>query len=104
MLCGQSKKHNYKLTVFKYLAVRAELLFYDNVPVNKLGLKREQLTNREYLAADMIEAGNEFGPDTQYGSALIRVGQAEKRYLQFVAMDFFEKNNFPLLIQTIKQY
>ena len=62
-----------------FLAVRAEMLFYDNVPVNKLGLKREQLTNHEYLGGDMIEAGNEFGPDTQYGSALIRVGQAEKR-------------------------
>ena len=61
------------------LAVRAELLFYDNVPVSKLGLKREQLTNHEYLGGDMIEAGNEFGPDTPYGSALIRVGQAEKR-------------------------
>lgn len=61
------------------LAVRAELLLYDNVPVSKLGLKREQLTNHEYLGADMIEAGNEFGPTTPYGSALIRVGQAEKR-------------------------
>lgn len=56
------------------------MMFNDNVPMNKLGLKREQMTNHEYLGADMIEAGNEFGPDTQYGSALIRVGQAEKRW------------------------
>ena len=62
-----------------FAAVRAEIMFNDNVPMNKLGLKREQLTNHEYLGSDMIEAGNEFGPDTQYGSALIRVGQAEKR-------------------------
>ena len=55
-------------------------MFNDNVPMNKLGLKREQMTNHEYLGSDMIEAGNEFGPDTQYGSALIRVGQAEKRW------------------------
>ena len=57
------------------------MLLYDNVPVSKLGLKREQLTNHEYLGADMIEAGNEFGPETPYGSALIRVGQAEKRFV-----------------------
>lgn len=72
-------KNNTAAVIVPNPAVRAEMLFYDNVPVNKLGLKREQLTNHEYLGGDMIEAGNEFGPDTQYGSALIRVGQAEKR-------------------------
>ena len=41
------------------------------------------MTNHEYLGNDMIEAGNEFGPDTQYGSSLIRVGQAEKRWVNF---------------------
>ena len=54
------------------------MLFYDNVPMNKLGLKREQLTNHEYLGGDMIEAGNEFSSGTPYGSALIRVGQTEQ--------------------------
>ena len=54
-------------------------MLYDNIPAKQLGLKREMMTNHEYLGNDMIEAGNEFGPDTQYGSSLIRVGQAEKR-------------------------
>lgn len=72
-------KNNTAAVIVPNPAVRAEIMFNDNVPMNKLGLKREQMTNHEYLGADMIEAGNEFGPDTQYGSALIRVGQAEKR-------------------------
>ena len=62
-----------------FLAARAEILFYDNVPVDKLGMKNERLTNLEYLSMDMIEAGNEFGSETPYGAALIRVGQSEQR-------------------------
>ena len=62
-----------------FLAARAEILFFDNVPVDKLGLKNERLTNLEYLGTDMIEAGNDFGTETPYGSALIQVGQSEKR-------------------------
>ena len=62
-----------------YLAVRAELQFYDNVPVDKLGLKTERLTNLEYLGEDMVEAGTEFGPDTPYGAALLRVGHTQQR-------------------------
>jgi len=38
-----------------------------------------RLTNLEYLGNDMTEAGNEFGVNTPYGSALIRVGQTEQR-------------------------
>jgi len=72
-------KNNTAAVIVPNPAVRAEIMFNDNVPMNKLGLKREQMTNHEYLGGDMIEAGNEFGPDTPYGSALIRVGQAEKR-------------------------
>ena len=60
-------------------AARAESLFFDNVPVDKIGLKNERLTNLEYLGNDMIEAGNEFGTGTPYGSALIRVGQTEQK-------------------------
>jgi endophilin-B len=37
------------------------------------------LTNLEYLGNDMTEAGNEFGVNTPYGSALVRVGQTEQR-------------------------
>ena len=60
-------------------AARAESLFFDNVPVDKIGLKNERLTNLEYLGNDMIEAGNEFGTGTPYGAALVRVGQAEQK-------------------------
>ena len=57
------------------LAVRAELLFY-----GKLGMKNERQTNLEYLGDDMIEAGNEFGTETPYGSALVRVGTTQQRW------------------------
>ena len=67
------------ITYLLSIAARAEILFFDNIPVDKLGLKNERLTNLEYLGADMIEAGNEFGCETPYGSALIKVGHAEQR-------------------------
>lgn len=51
---------------------------FDNVPVDKIGLKNTRLSNLEYLGHDMVEAGNEFGAGTPYGSALIRVGQTEQ--------------------------
>ena len=60
-------------------AARAETLFFDNIPVDKIGMKNERLTNLEYLGNDMTEAGNEFGTGTPYGGALIRVGQAEQK-------------------------
>lgn len=41
--------------------------------------KPTRLSNLEYLGLDMIEAGGEFGQDSAYGSALIRVGQAEQK-------------------------
>ena len=69
-----------KFTRTVLLAVRAELLFYDNIPVDKLGMKNERQTNLEYLGDDMIEAGNEFGTDTPYGSALVRVGTTQHRW------------------------
>jgi len=60
-------------------AQRAESMFFDNVPVDKIGIKNERQTNLEYLSTDMIEAGNEFGAATQYGAALIRVGQTQAK-------------------------
>ena len=85
-----------------YLAARAESLFFDSVPVDKigkkksfvinlaptyffsnLGIKNERMSNLEYLGNDMIEAGNEFGTTTPYGAALIRVGHTEKKYNKF---------------------
>lgn len=41
--------------------------------------KSKRLSNLEYLGLDMIEGGGEFGQDGAYGSALIKVGQAEQK-------------------------
>ncbi|XP_019540652.1 endophilin-B1 isoform X1 [Aedes albopictus] len=41
--------------------------------------KPKRLSNLEYLGLDMIEGGGEFGQDGAYGSALIKVGQAEQK-------------------------
>ncbi|XP_045623102.1 endophilin-B1 isoform X2 [Procambarus clarkii] len=38
-----------------------------------------RLSNLEYLGLDMVQAGNEFGSGTAYGSALLKVGGAEQR-------------------------
>ena len=44
---------------------------FDNMPVDKIGLKDTRLSNLEYLGGDMIEAGNEFGPSTPYGEIMV---------------------------------
>jgi len=59
-------------------AARLETFMFDNVPVDRIGLKNTRLTNLEYLGADMVEGGNEFGAGTPYGAALIRVGQTQQ--------------------------
>ncbi|XP_018321950.1 endophilin-B1 isoform X1 [Agrilus planipennis] len=46
-----------------------------------------RLSNIEHLGLDMIEFGNEIGPGTSYGSALIKVGQCEQKLGQ-VERDF----------------
>ena len=47
---------------------------------DKMEKKRpSRLSNLEYLGLDMIEAGNEFGPGTVYGSTLVKVGQCEQK-------------------------
>lgn len=38
-----------------------------------------RLSNLEYLGLDMVQAGNDFGSGTPYGSALLKVGGAEQR-------------------------
>ncbi|XP_020786224.1 endophilin-B1a [Boleophthalmus pectinirostris] len=38
-----------------------------------------RLNNHELLGQSMIEAGNEFGPGTAYGNALIKCGETEKQ-------------------------
>ncbi|XP_065226265.1 endophilin-B1 isoform X2 [Planococcus citri] len=54
--------------------------------------KPNRLSTLEYLGIDMIEAGNEFGPGTSYGSALIKVGQCEQR-LGSIERDFIHSAN-----------
>uniref|UniRef100_A0A0A9YCG1 Endophilin-B1 n=1 Tax=Lygus hesperus TaxID=30085 RepID=A0A0A9YCG1_LYGHE len=41
--------------------------------------KPNRLSNLEYLGQDMIDAGNDFGPGTPYGAALLKVGQTEQK-------------------------
>jgi len=72
-------KNNSAAVLVPNPAARAESLFFDSVPVDKIGIKNERMSNLEYLGNDMIEAGNEFGTTTPYGAALIRVGHTEKK-------------------------
>lgn len=61
--------------------------------LEKIDKKRpNRLSNLEYLGLDMIEAGNEFGPGTSYGSALIKVGQCEQR-LGAIEREFINNAN-----------
>jgi len=85
-------KNNAAAVLVPNPAARAESLLFDNIPVDKIGIKNERLTNLEYLGNDMIEAGNEFGSTTPYGSALIRVGQTEKK-LGIIEKEFIRSGN-----------
>ncbi|XP_015375068.1 PREDICTED: endophilin-B1 isoform X2 [Diuraphis noxia] len=51
--------------------MRVENLFF-------LDKKKSGLSSSEYLGIAMTEAGNDFGPDTAYGSALIKVGNIQQ--------------------------
>ncbi|XP_014663884.1 PREDICTED: endophilin-B1-like [Priapulus caudatus] len=60
-----------------------------------LDMKRDRVTNHELLGLYMIEAGNDFGPGTAYGSTLVKCGQmernignAEKEYIHKVNNNF----------------
>jgi len=89
-------KNNATAVLIPNPAARAESLFFDNVPVDKIGLKNERLTNLEYLGNDMIEAGNEFGTGTPYGTSLIRVGQTEQK-LGLLEKDYIRSGNEGLI-------
>lgn len=41
--------------------------------------KPNRLSNLEYLGQDMIDAANDFGPGTAYGSTLLKVGMCEQK-------------------------
>ncbi|KAE8742672.1 hypothetical protein FOCC_FOCC011801 [Frankliniella occidentalis] len=64
---------------------------------DKIEKKRpNRLSNLEYLGLDMIDAGNEFGPGTAYGSALLKVGQCEQK-LGTTERDFIASANHSIV-------
>ena len=71
-------------------AARLETFMFDNVPMDKIGLKDTRLSNLEYLGNDMIESGNEFGPATPYG-------ERKKRTLSPLMMVFLSPTCFSLV-------
>ncbi|CAH3021499.1 unnamed protein product [Porites evermanni] len=55
--------------------MRAEEFVYEKLDKPK----PPRLTESETLGQSMIEAGNDFGPGTNYGSALVKCGETEKK-------------------------
>ncbi|XP_046606394.1 endophilin-B1 isoform X2 [Neodiprion virginianus] len=62
---------------------RIEDFFFEKIDKKK----PNRLSNLEYVGIDMIEAGNDFGPGTAYGGALIKVGQCQQKLGQ-IERDF----------------
>ncbi|ESO85878.1 hypothetical protein LOTGIDRAFT_130216 [Lottia gigantea] len=52
---------------------RMEDLLYEKLEKKK----KDRVTNAEQLGLYMVDAGNDYGPGTSYGNALIKCGQAE---------------------------
>ncbi|XP_050389646.1 endophilin-B1 isoform X4 [Patella vulgata] len=52
---------------------RMEDLLYEKLEKKK----KDRVTNAEQLGLYMVDSGNDFGPGTSYGNALIKCGQAE---------------------------
>ncbi|XP_025113799.1 endophilin-B1-like isoform X3 [Pomacea canaliculata] len=52
---------------------RMEDLLYEKLDRRK----KERVTQYEILGTNMVEAGNDFGPGTSYGNALVKCGQAQ---------------------------
>lgn len=57
---------------------------------------RQRQTNHEILGQYMIDAGNEFGPGTAYGSALVKCGQTEVK-IGREEIEYIRKSNAALL-------
>lgn len=64
--------------------------------------KPNRLSNLEYLGQDMIDAGNEFGPGTPYGSTLLKVGQCEQK-LGKIEREFISNTN-ACFLSPLKKY
>ncbi|GAB6031447.1 hypothetical protein CHUAL_009218 [Chamberlinius hualienensis] len=52
---------------------------------------RDRLSNLDWLGVDMIDAGDDFGAGTAYGSALIKVGRTQQR-LGMAEREFIQKS------------
>ncbi|KAK8722176.1 hypothetical protein OTU49_012310 [Cherax quadricarinatus] len=61
-----------------------------------------RLSNLEYFGLDMVQAGNDFGSGTAYGSALLKVGGAEQR-LGMVEREFIS-NAVQGFIQPLRKF
>ncbi|KAK9509970.1 hypothetical protein O3M35_004850 [Rhynocoris fuscipes] len=64
--------------------------------------KPNRLNNLEHLGQDMIDAGNEFGPGTPYGSTLLKVGQCEQK-LGKIEHEFITNAN-ACFLSPLKKY
>jgi len=64
--------------------------------------KKERMRNLEWLGADMIDAGIEFGPGTVYGTALIKVGKAQQSLGQTERE--FVANSYRTFVQPLKKF
>ncbi|XP_052091617.1 endophilin-B1-like isoform X4 [Mytilus californianus] len=75
------------------LDVRMEDFFYEKLDKKK----RDRISHHELLGQIMTDAGNEFGPGTSYGNALVKtgatqinIGNAEKEFVQSTANNFLQ--------------
>ncbi|KAL3871980.1 hypothetical protein ACJMK2_040190 [Sinanodonta woodiana] len=73
--------------------LRVEDFFYEKLDKRK----RDRTTQSEALGHVMVDAGNDFGPGTSYGNALVKCGQAqilignaEREYVQATTNNFLQ--------------
>ncbi|KAL5012306.1 hypothetical protein ScPMuIL_010857 [Solemya velum] len=78
--------------------IRMEDFLYEKLDKKK----RDRMNNAELLGQVMVDAGNDYGPGTAYGNALVKCGQAqiqignaEREYVQTAVINFLQPiNNF----------
>ena len=75
--------HIIKHLLLFLVAARLETFMFENIPVDKVGLHNNRQSNFEYLGADMIEGGNEFGAGTPYGNSARKMFRIIKVYLLY---------------------
>jgi endophilin-B len=79
-------------------SARVEEFVYEKVQ----GSKPQRMLENDVLGQHMIDAGNDFGPGTSYGSALVKCGQTQQKLGQ-AKRDFIQAttNNF---LQQLKAF